>query len=52
MTTSFDCIEAHIDSATIQAIAQLIVERFDPLEMGTDFPPLEIRDETFFYNQR
>ena len=23
-------IEAHIDSATIQAIAQLIVERFDP----------------------
>ena len=25
-----NAIEAHIDSATIQAIAQLIVERFDP----------------------
>ena len=25
-----NAIEAHIDSATVQAIAQLIVERFDP----------------------
>ena len=25
-----NAIEAHIDSATIQAIAQLIVKRFDP----------------------
>ena len=25
-----NAIETHIDSATIQAIAQLIVERFDP----------------------